>query len=101
MNRLIVFLCLWAGLFLEPSLARSEIQVGAAVRIITPDPLLPVSGGLGKPQPTKEKRGDLTARALVFRKGEGSGGIRLGGSGPRQGAAHPGAEHPYRLDAHS
>src|SRR5260370_40433863 len=68
-------LCLWAGLFLEPSLARSEIQVGAAVRIITPDPLLPVSGGLGKPQPTKEKRGDLTARALVFRKGEGSGGI--------------------------
>jgi hypothetical protein len=74
-NRRIVFLCLWAGLFLQPPLARSEIQVGAAVRIITPDPLLPVSGGLGKPQPTKEKRGDLTARALVFRKGQASVGI--------------------------
>ncbi len=74
-NRRIVFLCLWAGLLLQPPLARSEIQVGAAKRIITPDPLLPVSGGLGKPQPTKEKRGDLTARALVFRKGEASVGI--------------------------
>ena len=48
------------------------IEVGAAVRVITPDPLLPVSGGLGAPNPTKEKRGDLTARAVVFRKGETS-----------------------------
>jgi hypothetical protein len=39
------------------------------VRNITPDPLLPVSGGLGIPKPTKEKRGELTARAVVFRKG--------------------------------
>ena len=70
MNRPIVFWCLCAGLFWESPLARSEIQVGAAVKIITPDPLLPVSGGIGKPQPAKEKRGDLTARALVFRKGE-------------------------------
>ncbi|HMC89990.1 MAG TPA: hypothetical protein VKI17_10605 [Gemmataceae bacterium] len=40
------------------------------MRVITPDPLLPVSGGMGKPRPTKEKRGELTARALVFRKGD-------------------------------
>jgi hypothetical protein len=46
-----------------------KIQVGAAVRIITPDPLLPVSGGMGKPNPTREKRGDITARAIVLRKG--------------------------------
>jgi hypothetical protein len=39
------------------------------MRRITPDPLLPVSGGMGIPQPTKEKRGDLTARAIVLRKG--------------------------------
>jgi hypothetical protein len=51
-------------------LAHAEIQVGAAVRVITPDPLLPVSGGMGRPNPVKEKRGDLTARALVLRKGE-------------------------------
>jgi hypothetical protein len=50
--------------------ARAEIQVGAAVRIITPDPLLPVSGGLGESKATREKRGELTARALVLRKGQ-------------------------------
>jgi hypothetical protein len=55
---------------LELPSARAEMQVGAAVRIITPDPLLPVSGGMGRPNPTKEKRGELTARAIVFRKGE-------------------------------
>lgn len=45
------------------------LKVGAAVRIITPDPLLPISGGMGAPKPSKEKRGDLTARAVVFQKG--------------------------------
>jgi hypothetical protein len=50
--------------------ARAEFQVGAAVRIITPNPLLPVSGGMGRPRPAKEKRGELTARALVLRKGD-------------------------------
>src|SRR5690606_30892343 len=45
-------------------------QAGAAVRVITPDPLLPVSGGLGPPAPAREKRGELTARALVVRKGD-------------------------------
>ncbi len=45
-------------------------KVGAAMRIITPNPLLPVSGGMGAPKPTKEKRGDLTARAIVFQKGQ-------------------------------
>lgn len=51
---------------------RGAIQVGAAKRVITPDPLLPVSGGMGVPNPAKEKRGELTARAIVFRKGETS-----------------------------
>jgi hypothetical protein len=49
--------------------ARAEIEVGAAAKVITPDPLLPVSGGMGTPKPAREKRGDLTARAIVFRKG--------------------------------
>jgi hypothetical protein len=31
--------------------------VGAAVRVITPDPLLPVSGGIGVPHPVKGKEG--------------------------------------------
>jgi hypothetical protein len=61
-------LCLLAAGSLAAG-ARAEIQVGAALRTITPDPLLPVSGGLGVPRPAREKRGELTARALVFRKG--------------------------------
>ncbi|RUL88733.1 hypothetical protein TsocGM_05995 [Tautonia sociabilis] len=40
------------------------------MRIITPDPLLPVSGGMGAPRPATEKKGELTARAVVFQKGE-------------------------------
>jgi hypothetical protein len=64
--------CICASAFLLAPSAQADIQVGAAVRIITPDPLLPVSGGMGEPKPVKDKRGELTARALVLRKGETS-----------------------------
>jgi hypothetical protein len=64
----VLFVCL-AALCTLPA-ARAEIQVGAAMRVITPDPLLPVSGGMGQPNPTREKRGEITARAIVFRKGD-------------------------------
>ena len=47
----------------------SELLVGVGRRVITPDPLLPVSGGLGPPAPAREKRGELEARAVVFRNG--------------------------------
>jgi hypothetical protein len=58
---------------LLPSLqARAEMKVGAAMRNITPDPLLPVTGGMGPTHPAREKRGELTARAIVFRKGDTS-----------------------------
>ncbi len=46
-----------------------QFIVGAAKRVITPNPLLPVSGGMGPTHPTKEKRGDITARAVYFKKG--------------------------------
>lgn len=46
------------------------LRAGAALRIITPDPLLPVSGGIGTPRKTIEKKGDLFARAIVLEKGE-------------------------------
>lgn len=45
------------------------LKAGAAVRVITPDPLLAVSGGIGTPKKATEKRGDLFARALVLEKG--------------------------------
>jgi predicted neutral ceramidase superfamily lipid hydrolase len=43
-----------------------DFQAGAALRVITPDPLLPVSGGVGTPNPVEEKKGDLFVRALVL-----------------------------------
>ncbi|MFI5454462.1 MAG: hypothetical protein ACHRXM_03340 [Isosphaerales bacterium] len=62
-------LCVCAGAVWAVPAARAELQVGAAVRVITPDPLLPVSGGMGRPNPSREKRAEITARAIVFRKG--------------------------------
>ena len=58
-NRSIIIPCFLIGLVFEPLVARADIQVGAAVKIITPEPLLPVSGGIGKPHPVKEKRGEV------------------------------------------
>ncbi len=52
------------------SLAQAELKVGAGKAIITPDPLLPVSGGVGPGKPATGKQGELTARAMVFEQGE-------------------------------
>lgn len=46
-----------------------ELEAGAATRKITPDPLLPLSGGMGRPAPANSRQGELTARALVLRSG--------------------------------
>ncbi|HHH50436.1 MAG TPA: hypothetical protein ENK52_05620 [Saprospiraceae bacterium] len=48
----------------------AQFKAAAAVRVITPDPLLPVSGGVGVPNAVKQKQGDLYVRALVFEKGD-------------------------------
>lgn len=40
-------------------------QAGTGVRVITPNPLLPVSGGMGTPRNATEQKGDLYVRALV------------------------------------
>src|SRR5262245_55478867 len=47
-----------------------SFSAAAAVRNITPDPLLPVSGGVGQPKKAVEKKGDLFVRAVVFEKGK-------------------------------
>ena len=46
-----------------------DLMVGSAKRILTPTPLLAVSGGVGTPRPANVKKGDLYARALVMTKG--------------------------------
>lgn len=48
----------------------SQFKAGAATRIITPDPLIAVSGGVGTPRPVQEKKGELSVRALVLEKGD-------------------------------
>jgi len=48
--------------------AAAEFRAGAAVRIVTPDPLLPVTGGTGGTEPATQKIGELTVRALVLDK---------------------------------
>lgn len=47
-------------------LAQNGFKVGAAKRVLTPDPLLPVSGGIGTPRPSTIKNGDLWVRAMVL-----------------------------------
>src|SRR5688572_19389400 len=51
------------------SQSQSSFEAGAARRIITPNPLLPLSGGMGPEKPAKGKQGELMARAIVFRSG--------------------------------
>ena len=55
-------------IFLLISAHGQSFKAGAAKRVITPDPLLPVSGGIGQPNQVTEKKGELYARALVFEK---------------------------------
>lgn len=49
---------------------RAELRAGIALRVVTPDPLLPVSGGVGIPDPVTRKAGELTVRALVLSDGQ-------------------------------
>ena len=55
---------------LHTGLDAQEFKVGVGKRIITPDPLLPISGGVGPTSPARGKEGELTARAVVFQKGD-------------------------------
>lgn len=45
---------------------RGDFHSAISVRNVTPDPLLPVSGGVGPSHPTSKKLGELTVRALVL-----------------------------------
>lgn len=62
-------LVVWCAWLVLAGVAQAEFRAGIATRIVTPDPLLPVSGGIGPSKPTQRKEGDLTVRALVLRQG--------------------------------
>jgi hypothetical protein len=65
MKNLIFILC-FALTSLE---AVAGFRAAIAVRVVTPDPLLPVVGGIGPPHPATRKEGDLSVRALVLEEG--------------------------------
>ena len=52
---------------------RAELRAAIAVRDVTPDPLLPISGGVGPTHPVSRKIGKLTVRALTVE----NNGIRV------------------------
>lgn len=52
------------------SVACGGFRAAIAVRNVTPDTLLPVSGGVGPSKGVKQKIGELTVRALVIENGE-------------------------------
>lgn len=58
------------SLVLIAGVCHADFRAAIAVRDVTPDPLLPVSGGMGPSHPATRKEGDLTVRALVFASGE-------------------------------
>ena len=47
-----------------------SLEVGAAHRVITPEKLMPLSGGIGTPIMAEGKKGDLFSRAMVFAQGD-------------------------------
>lgn len=49
-------------------LQSQQLKVGAAKRIISPEPLIGVSGGVGIPKPATLKKGELSVRAMVLEK---------------------------------
>jgi len=53
-------------LFFSLSLSSQELRVGSTKRILTPNPLIAVSGGVGSPKPATVKKGELTVRAVVL-----------------------------------
>jgi hypothetical protein len=65
----LVFLSFATTISLAFGQSNAAFEAGAAKRNITPNPLLPISGGMGIPEPATSKQGELTVRALVFRSG--------------------------------
>jgi len=64
MNLRLITILIWLGFLVFD--AGAAMRAGIAVRVVTPDPLLPVSGGVGPSKPVTRKEGELTVRALVL-----------------------------------
>jgi hypothetical protein len=56
-------------LFMCQFISAQSFKAGAALRVITPEKLIPISGGMGEPVVPTDKKGDLFVRALVLDNG--------------------------------
>lgn len=65
-NFMIIVATVCAGAIAVPAVGTAELHIGVASRDVTPDPLLPVSGGVGIPEPATVAKGALEVRALVL-----------------------------------
>lgn len=57
-------------IFILTEVNAQTFKAGTAIRKITPEELIPISGGMGTPEIPTGKKGDLFVRALVLEKGE-------------------------------
>ncbi|GMW00314.1 MAG: hypothetical protein AMXMBFR84_14520 [Candidatus Hydrogenedentota bacterium] len=57
-----------AALGVAQPAAHAALQVGASSVNVTPDPLIPVSGGMGIPRKTEKQQGNLEVRTIVIDK---------------------------------
>jgi hypothetical protein len=64
-----ILIALVLGAAMASQATAAGFRAGVAVRIVTPDPLLPLSGGVGPSAPATSKQGELTVRALVLEEG--------------------------------
>ena len=62
-TKVVIFLLCFIAFVLN---CAAEFRAGIAFRNVTPDPLLPVSGGVGPSHPVTRKEGELNVRALVL-----------------------------------
>lgn len=69
MKKLLLPLLILAVTVTSGDVSAGSFRAGIAVRVVTPDPLLPVSGGVGASLSATRKEGELTVRALVFEEG--------------------------------
>lgn len=69
LGRVILIAAIVSLCSLSPGLTRGAFRAAIAVRDVTPERLLPVSGGVGASQPVTRKIGQLTVRALVLDNG--------------------------------
>ena len=69
MKQKISWIAILVLLFFTQTQAQT-FKAGAALRVITPEKLLPISGGMGAPEMPIGKQGDLFVRALALEKGE-------------------------------